>query len=266
MGKQHGMSAVLAEAFLALLRETGNARASARALGHGHLFNNRMRRDPVFRRACTEAASEADARLSGQEGNFPAPLEVKGMPPQDGDPLGTNRPLVIRKTSNGRTQIGHVRERAWSPQAEAAFLERLSATGNIRWSARAAGFDPATIYRRMEKCPAFAGDCREALRVAEIRLDYELAAHAHNLLRRPGEPRGPDEPEDDGTPFDPEGAMRILGFLDRRNGGRTTKGRRKGPPERSFEEAVENVLAKIEAIERHEKWQAEQAGKPDADA
>ena len=46
---------------------------------------------------------------------------------------------------------------------------------------------------------------------------------------------------------------RIIGFLDKRKDGRTTRGRRKGPPERSFEEAVESILGKIEAIERHEK-------------
>ena len=49
-------------------------------------------------------------------------------------------------------------------------------------------------------------------------------------------------------------AIRILAFLDSRKGGRTRRGPRKGPPERSFEQAVESVLAKIEAIERHEAW------------
>lgn len=252
-------TAELGEAFLALLRETGNVRASSRALGHPNLFKIRMQRDPAFRRAAAEAVEQASASLAGREGEFVAPLEYKSMPPPDGDPPGFGRPLTIRKTSNGRTQISHVREGAWTPEAEAAFLAHLRATGNLRWSARAVGFDPGTVYRRIHLCPAFAEDCREALRVAEIRLDYELAAHAHNLLRPPGAPRSEDEPEDDGTPFDPDKAMRILGFLDRRNGGRTTKGRnRKGPTERSFDEAIASVLAKIEAIERHKKWQAEQ--------
>lgn len=247
----------LGEAFITLLRQTGNARASARMLGHKHLFNNRMRRDPEFRRLCREAVAEADAALAGREGEFVAALEFKSMPPDDGDPLGTGRPLVIRKTSNGRTQIGHVREGAWTSEIEQAFLGRLARTGNLRWSARACGVDPSSVYQRIAKCAAFAADCREALRTAEIRLDYELVAHAHDLLRRPGGPVGEDEPEDDGTPFDPDKAMRILAFIDRRRGGGTTRGRRrKGPPERSFEEAVESVLAKIEAIERHEAMMA----------
>jgi len=250
-GPAGAFTEALGEAFLALLRKTGNARASARRLGHRHLFNNRMRRDPAFARACAQAAEEASACLGGREGSFVAPLEYKGMPPRNGGPLGTDRPLTIRKTSNGRTQLGHVREGAWTPDVETIFLERLRATGNLRWSARAVGFHHATIYKRMQLCPAFAADCREAVLAAEVRLDYELIAHAHNLLRRPGDPAGPDEPDGDGAPFDPEGAMRILGFIERRRGGRTTKGRRKGPPERSFDEAVASVLAKIAAIKKH---------------
>ena len=54
------------------------------------------------------------------------------------------------------------------------------------------------------------------------------------------------------VPFDPEAAMRIITFLDRRKAGLTTAGRHKGAPERSFEEVVESIMSKIEAIERHE--------------
>lgn len=250
----------LGEAFLALLRETGNIAASSRALGHANLFKIRMQRDSAFRRACRAAVARASARLAGREGEFLAPLEYKGMPPKAGGPLGTDRPLTIRRAANGRTQIGHVREGAWTPAVERAFLARLRETGNVRWSARAAGFHHTTIYKRMDLCPAFAAECREAVLAAEVRLDYELIAHAHNLLRRPGAPRGPDEPEDDGTPFDPEAAMRILRFIERRRAGRTTKGRRRGPPERSFDEAVASVLAKIEAIDRHEAMLAAKQG------
>jgi hypothetical protein len=256
-------TAELGEAFLALLRQTGNARASARMLGHRHLFYNRMYRDPDFRRRCVEALAVADAALAGREGEFVGPLEFKSVPPDEGDPLGTGRPLAIRKTSNGRTQIGHIREGAWTAQIEDDLLDRLRRPGNLRWSARAAGVDPSSVYKRMEKYAAFADKCREALNEAETRLDYELVAHAHTLLRRPGEPRGQDEPEHDGTPFDPDGAMRILAFIDRRRNGATNRGRRhKGPPERSFEEAVESVLAKIDAIERHRQRQAAQQNSP----
>ncbi len=73
----------------------------------------------------------------------------------------------------------------------------------------------------------------------------------------PRRERESDCPPDEDVAFDPDKAMRILAFIDRRRGGRTTRGRRKGPPERSFDEAVASVLAKIAAIERHEKMKRE---------
>jgi uncharacterized protein (DUF2237 family) len=250
-------SVQLGEAFLALLAETGNARASARVLGHRHLFNNRMRRDPHFRRACDAAVAAADARLKAMQRPFlpSARTEVKSMPPDGLPPPGPKRPRtgpepVIRRTSNGRTQISHVREGFWTSEMEAEFLTHLRATGNFSASARAVGFDPTSLYKRLDKWPAFARDCKEALDEASARLDYRLVAHAHALLRRPGEPRPEGEDE---APFDPLMAMKILSFIDSRRAGRTGRGRRKGPPERSFEEARDSILRKIEAIERHEK-------------
>ena len=41
---------------------------------------------------------------------------------------------------------------------------------------------------------------------------------------------------------------------------------RKGPPERTFDEAVESILAKIEAIERHRKLMREAGGECDPEA
>ena len=248
-------------AFLTLLRETGNARASARALGHRHLFNNRMQRDPAFRRDCEAAIAAADARLSGASSPFPAPVQVKSMPPDElpepGDKKAWAPEPVIRRTSTGRTQISYTHEGEWTSEAEAEFLARLRVTGNFGACARAVGFNQTTLYRRMDKWPAFAADCRAALDEASTRLDYKLVAHAHALLRRPGDEADETEEIDEDVPFDPVMALRILGFLDRRRGGRTTHGRRKGPPERTFAQAVESVLAKIAAIERHEKMIAQ---------
>ena len=63
----------LGDAFVRLVAETGNYRASARTLGHRHLFENRMRRHPDFRRRCEAAAAAADARLRREERPFPRP-------------------------------------------------------------------------------------------------------------------------------------------------------------------------------------------------
>jgi hypothetical protein len=300
-------TAALGEAFLALLRETGNARASARALGHRDLFNNRMKRRPDFRQACRAALDEADARLRRLTGPFPAManpfepgraaagagIEVKGMPPDDGPPgdgpppggrrrppappvLATVPPLetdadalggylrpgrkrrpsrpqpVLRRNSRGRMQVSLAREGQWTAEIEADFLARLRATGNFDACARAVGFQPATVHQRERTWPGFERDCAAALAEADVVLTYKLAAHAHALLREPGEAAEAGIEEEE-VPFDPVMAMKILAHIDARKYGRSGKGRRKGPPERTFEQACESILAKIEAIERHEK-------------
>jgi hypothetical protein len=260
-GPRGSFTTELGEAYLALLRETGNARASARALGHPYLFDNRKRYDPAFARACDAAAKAADARLSRAESPFLSPIEVKSMPPPEGDePVPEPREQAIRRTSNGRTQISYVREGGWTSKIEAAFLARLRETGNFDASAWAVGFNPRTLYTRIDQWAAFARDCAEALEAASVQLDYTLVAHAHALLRRPGEAQAEDGEEDKDearVPFDPEAAMRILSFIDRRRAGRTTRGHRKGPPARRVEDARASILRKIEAIERHEKMMKE---------
>jgi hypothetical protein len=243
----------LGESFLMLVEQNGNYQASARALGFPWLFQNRMNRDAEFRRRCEAAAAAADARLRLAERPVPPPLEIKAMPP-DGAPRDPRAmpEAVIRRASTGRAQIRHVREGEVNAAAEAVFLEALRETGNFDWSAHAAGFWPSTFYRRMEAWPAFARDCDEAFEQADVRLGYRLVAHAHALLRPPGGETGPDAgPRPPELPFDPEEAMRILLFLDRRKAGLTAS-RRKGPPDRGFAEVLDSILGKIEAMNRHE--------------
>ena len=317
-GKVRGTwSAEIRGRFLALLRETGNARAALRVVGHANMFYKRRRRDPEFAAEWAAAVAEADARLKGVESPFPAtahprPSSATGPSPgraqespnsQAGGENKVERPLgdardrlgsfakadpatllrpgpkkvpkerghVIRRTSSGRVQIALARECEMTAEQEAEFLERLRATGNFSGSARAMGFQPASLFQRARKWPAFQAACDAALEEASVRLDYELVAYAHASLRRPDEAademgtvtfmsdgarsprleRESDCPPDDDVLFDPDRAMRILAFLDRRRGRETGRGRRKGPPERSFDEAVASVLSKIEAISRH---------------
>lgn len=255
-------TAELGEAFLALVRETGNARASARALGYPELFANRMRRHPEFGRAVREAAAEADARLRGAESAFPFPFGIKGKLPTDPEALGGYlRPgrkrageaePVLRRNSKGRMQVTLTREGHWTSAIECDFLARLAATGNFDACALAVGFQPASVHERVRKWPAFARECERALAEADVALSYRLVAHAHALMRPPGEAEALGI-EEEAVPFDPAMAMKILAHIDARKYGRSGKGRRKGPPERSFKEACDSILAKIEAIERHEK-------------
>ena len=336
-------SAEIRARFLALLTETGNARACYRALGHENMFRKRKRIDAAFRADWEAAVDEADARWRGAENAFPhvsaAPPAAHPRPlpqaggegdgeahagPQPGGAAGTDRAgrdpretltpgpspasgrgkdgdlggylrpgrkrrasrpqAVIRRTSNGRWQLGFAREGHWTEEIEADFLARLRLTGNFSACALAVGFQPASVHQRARKWAGFEQACTAALREASIRLDHRLIAEASNLLG------GGDAAEEAGTgasncrhveeeaeaagtgasnrphveegtvtgncpqiPFDAEAAMRILGFLDRRAAGRTTRGRKRGPPDLAIEDAVESILAKIEAIERHER-------------
>jgi hypothetical protein len=251
--------------FLALLRESGNASAALRIVGHPNMFYKRRRSDPVFAAEWAAAVESVDARLARAKSPFLAPIEVKSMPPDesgrpDADLLGgmlkpgRKRPQrrpepVIRRSSNGRLQLTLARDGHWTSEIEADFLARLRATGNFAASARSVGFQPASVIERTRKWAAFARSCEEALDDASVALDHALVAYAHALLRPPGEPPGQGEEE---IGFDPEMAMRVLSFLDSRRHGRTGRGRRKGPPERTFAQACESILRKIEAIERHE--------------
>ncbi len=315
-GKARGKwSAEIRARFLALLRETGNARAALRVVGHPNMFHKRRRSDPAFAAEWAEAVAAADARLQGVESPFPAEgMGTAGMgtvtsncPRATGpvehlgdfaraDPATLLRPgpkrkprvrgHAIRRSSNGRVQIALARECEMAAEQEAEFLERLRATGNFSGSARAMGFHPGSLLARARKWPAFRTACDAALDEASVQLDYALVAFAHRLLRTEDAEMGTDAGDCEGMgtvtftrggagfphsvregdcpresdcplPFDPERAMRILAFLDGRRG-RTTRGRRrKGPPDRSFDEAVASVLAKIEAIERHEAMMRE---------
>jgi len=252
----------IADAFLAVLRATGNAQAAIRAVGHGNMFYRRKREDPVFARRWAEMASAADRDLRAQRDSarspFPAraegpPAAAPGpepftLPPPAAKVRSAQPEPVIRRNRGGRLQLALPREGAWTAEIEASFLAHLRECGNFIAAARAVGFHFTTVYERMRQWPGFAEDVAEALREIDVRLEYQLIAHANAVLHHAGEPRPEGEAE---TPFDPDSAIRILTFLDRRRAGRTGRGPRKGPPERSFEEAVESILAKVEAIERH---------------
>jgi hypothetical protein len=254
-------SATLGERYLELLGETGNARVAARALGAPWLFDNKRRSDPVFAARCRRVLDAVDARLAGVGNAFPhaaAPRPAAVPPGAEEDPGGYLKPgrkrrqarpePTIRCARGGRMQIVFALEGHWTADIEADFLARLRLSGNFDASARAVGFQPCSVHARLMKWPAFKRACDDAFDAADVTLRYRLVSHAHALLRTPGEPRPEGEPE---LPFDPAGAMQILGFLERRKEGGLRRGAGKGVSDRTFDEAVESVLAKIEAIERH---------------
>ena len=165
---------------------------------------------------------------------------------------------VIRRGKGKRPQICFAQEGHMTADIEADFLARLRTSGNFNASARSVGFQPRSLRERVVRWPAFARACEEALAEAEIALNHALVAHAHALLRTDGATCA--EGESEPLPFDPAGAMRILAFLEGRRAGRMGTARRQGLHARSFEEAVENVLAKIRAIKAHKERLQQQSG------
>jgi hypothetical protein len=209
--------------------------------------------------------------LRGAQSPFVFPFGVKGKLPTDAESLGGylrpgRKPKggpepVLRRNSKGLMQVTLTLEGHWTSRSEVDFLARLAATGNFDACARAVGFQPATAKERLGKWPAFARDCERALAEADVMLTYRLTAHAHALMRRPGEAEALGIEQEE-APFDPVMAMKILAHIDARKYGRSGKGRRKGPPERTFAQACDSILAKIEAIERHEKFMKEREACP----
>jgi hypothetical protein len=252
----------VASAFLAVLRETGNAETAIRAIGHGRMFYRRRQEDPDFARRWAENAAAADLDLGSRKDSAPAPSSPGPAPRPPGpepeprslpEPSAKSKPSrsepVIRRNRAGRLQLAAPREGDWNGEAQSGFVAHLRRSGNFVAAARAVGFHFTTVYDHLRRDPSFAREVDEVLSEIDARLEYELIAFAGELLRRPREPLAECGEE---TPFDPAMAMKILAFIDARKGLRAGRGRRRGLADRPFEEAVASILSKIEAIERHE--------------
>jgi hypothetical protein len=167
------------QAFLAALRRAGNARLAARELGvNRSTFTKRRAKDPAF-------AAEWDAALALAHAALNNPPRPRAGPDRSGRETavpsssrgggGGNEPRLIR-LANGRLQlrapprgvpcIGHA--------ARQAFLAALSATANVRLSARAAGFAHSSFYRLRDYDPAFAREMRLALEMGYDRIEMAL--------------------------------------------------------------------------------------------
>lgn len=147
-------------AFLAALRQTGNARAAARTLGfHRSTMLKRRARDAAFAAEWDAALAVAHAHLN------------RAAPNPDAPPTG--EPRAIR-TASGRMQLRTLPARALDRAAEQAFLSALSATANVRLSAAAAGFSHSAFYARRRQSPAFAREMRLALETGYERVELAL--------------------------------------------------------------------------------------------
>ena len=150
-------------------------------------------------------------------------------------PSGKDGPQRIRLGPNAKR---------FTPEAQAVFLDHLAASCNVSWSAAQAGISTVTAYNHRRANPGFARDWEEALRHGYVRLETELLGTAIEYAARLR--------SDDDLPLKHMSVREALALLHRhggRPGGPTARDGRFRPRPRSFDEARESILAKLEAIE-----------------
>jgi len=224
--------------FLAVLRETGNRKAAAAAIGvEPRLMDQRREHDPELDRDWEEAAEAAHRELSGATGPFDCP---KG-----------GRFNMIRRGKRGRLQLVSTGEDRWNAAVERRFLEALRVCGSVRGAARAVGFSEGAIWDRRRKWPAFANALEQLLDEAELALEFRLASEGSDIVPAEEAP-GTEEsaaPPMQGAPFDPDFAMRFLKWREEKRRGRGRWAPRAKPP--SIEQVTEKIVRRVLAIKRH---------------
>lgn len=183
------------QAFLRALARTGNVRLAARELGvHRSTFTKRRARHPAFAAEWDAALALAHATLNAQtpsserEHAQETPSRSRegagGGPPLSTSNPGGGRPNAttpspepqITRLANGRLQLRAPAKRRLTREHQQAFLAALSATANVRLSARAAGFSHSAFYQLRDHNPAFAREMRLALQLGYERIEMALLA------------------------------------------------------------------------------------------
>ncbi len=233
------LSANERERFLEVLRETGNRKAAAAAIGvEPRSMDQRREHDPELDRDWEEAAEQAHRRLSGANGPF------------DCRPVGKLN--MIRRGKRGRLQLVAAGEGRWNAAVERRFLEVLRICGTVRAAAQAVGFSESAVWDRWRKWPAFTEALERVLEEAEMSLQFRIACMGSDVPPPEGEAPGPAAdtlPAVPPLPFDRDFAMRFLKWREekRRGGGR--RGPRSKPP--SIEQVTDKIVRQVEAIKRH---------------
>lgn len=224
------------QAFLAALTRSGNARLAAREVGaHRSTFTKRRARSEAF-------AAEWDAALAAAQAQLNQPKAKRGSVRAD-----SALPQVVR-LANGNLQLRDSAARRIDSAARQAFLAALSATANVRLSARAAGFAHSSFYRLRDHDPAFAREMRMALQLGYDRIEMALIASFDAESYRDDAWRSNEPPEI--PPMNAAQALQLL-YLHQKEarlwGERPDRRRRRG-------ETTEQLGARL-----GRKWRAEKA-------
>jgi hypothetical protein len=202
------------QAFLRALARSGNTRLAARELGvHRSTFAKRRAKHPAFAAEWDAALALAHARLNTN----PPPFTGEGDRPKGGGggprqaTASRQGPVLeprVTRLANGRLQLRVPAARRIGGAARQAFLAALSATANVRLSARAAGFAHSSFYRLRDSDPAFAREMRMALQMGYDRIEMALLESFDPESARDDGWRSNDPPAI--PPMSPQQAMQLL--------------------------------------------------------
>lgn len=162
-----------------------------------------------------------------------------------------------RKTAGGRTPAGAGVRAAgkngpqviktdgkhWTDEAEAAFLDQLAASCNVRTAAESIGYTTATLYWRRRRDSAFAERWQAALEQGYVRLEALLLERAEDALSG----RMPD-PTIPIPAMTVKEAMELLRMHYAAARGRAPRTPGRPARQRSWEEVQASILAKLSAI------------------
>jgi hypothetical protein len=227
--------------FLAVLRETGNRKAAAAAIGvEPRLMDQRREHDPELDRDWREAAEAAHRGLSEATGPFDCPQEDKFN--------------TIRRGKGGRLQRVAAGDGRWTAGVERRFMAALRRFGSVRAAAHAVGFSEGAVWDRRRKWPAFAEKVEQLLDEAELELEFRIASMGSNLV--PADDDSETEEAEEAevapappVPFDPDFAMRFLKWREEKRRGRGRWAPRAKPP--TIEQVTEKIVRRVLAIKRH---------------
>jgi hypothetical protein len=166
---------------------------------------------------------------------------------------------VVRVSKRHGAQVVRAHAGRWSQAKERVFFQALFDTGNVRAAARAAGVSTTAIYYRRRTSEPFREAWAVVLSECKAQLEMNSVGAANRALDGI-DPAGPAE-------MSVAEAVAVFKACARKDGAGGAGGARQAVPEMPIEEVRADILRRIEAMERHEREEAQRgAGAPSQEA
>ncbi len=239
--------------FLKALEASGNVCEAAAETGFPRATIYKLRRQDAGFAASMEAAkAAADARLAHGQRSEARALTLTEL--RSGCPSPrAGEGLVIRKGRGGRTQLVAAGTHWWDDRADAVFLAYFRVSGNVRFSARAAGFSAKAAHERRARSAGFARSWEEAAEEAEIRLEWRLLEEVKGRRALAGEEQAALEAEAEAAAakeFDPWLGLWLLKRRQRLRAGLWKRRWRRRP---TIEKVTARIQRKVAALRRYKE-------------